>query len=93
MASLDGTIKFTTAEYRPCLVCGRKALFHRWEDKAEVVGESPLFGGHAAGQIRGVLGIVEDENGCIAEVLPSRIKFLDSTGLFNEKEFPKIEEK
>lgn len=93
MAGIDGTITFATAEYRPCLVNGRKAIFHRWADKAEIVGESPLLGGHAAGQIWGVFGIVENEDGYIAEVYPSRIKFLDSSRLFNEIEFPpKMEE-
>lgn len=31
MAGIDGKITFETSEYRPCLVNGRKALFHKWE--------------------------------------------------------------
>lgn len=30
MAGLDMTMKVKSAEYRPCEVGGRKALFHRW---------------------------------------------------------------
>lgn len=37
MAALDGTITMTSAEYRPCYVNDKKALFHRWIDKEEVV--------------------------------------------------------
>lgn len=77
MASIDGTIKISTSEYRPCIVDGKeKALFHRWED-AEEKGR------------RFTAGIVEYESGRIDEVLPYKIKFLDSTGLFHEIAFPK----
>lgn len=37
MAAMDGTITMTTAEYRPCYVNDKKALFHRWIDKEEVL--------------------------------------------------------
>lgn len=93
MAAIDGTITYTSSEYRPCLVSGKKAIFHRWEDMAEVVGESLLRGGTPGGQLRRVMGIVEDEYGCIAEVYPSRIKFLDSGRLFREIAFPDGEAK
>lgn len=61
---------------RPCFVDGKRALFHRWEDKAEVVGESPLRGGHPGGQIWATLGIVEFEDGTVQEVYPVRIRFV-----------------
>ena len=84
MAELGGTITIKTGEYRPCLVEGKKALFHRWSVKAEVVGESPLRGGHSAGQLMLTVGIVEFEDGTIREYCPHQIKFLDSRGLFSE---------
>lgn len=37
MAALDGTITMTSAEYRPCYVNDKKALFHKWTDKEEVM--------------------------------------------------------
>lgn len=68
-------------EVRPCMVKfknkEKKALFHRWEDKAYPIGESALIGGHTAGQMWGVYGIVEMEDGKIEEVYPSSIRFLD----------------
>lgn len=33
MAGLERTITMKTGEYRPCMVNGHKALFHRWSDK------------------------------------------------------------
>lgn len=74
-----------TWDLRPCVVNGRRALFHRWEDYAEVVGESPLMGGHAAGQLSCCLGLVEYEDGTIAKVHPGSIKFVD--GVFQQYAF------
>lgn len=37
MAGLDGTITIKSGEYRPCVIDGKKALFHRWMDKEELV--------------------------------------------------------
>lgn len=70
---------------RPCEVTveykGGKAVhkgwFHCWEHHSEVVGESPLRGGHSAGQISFVLGIVENEEGQIAWFYPTQIRFTD----------------
>ena len=77
MAGL-GDLTIKTSEYRPCLVKGEKALFHRWSDESNVVGESPIHGGHAAGTVRFTLGIVEMEDGQVKQVVPSSIKFLDN---------------
>ena len=79
-----------TAEKRPCVVSvvtryknrkiethTRNALFHRWADKAEIVPPSVLKGGHGGGVVRGVLAIVEYEDGTIGEALPENIRFLD----------------
>lgn len=65
---------------RPCFVDGKRALFHRWTDHAEVVCESPLRGGHPGGQLWITFGIVEFEDGTIQEVYPSRIHFVPHKG-------------
>lgn len=31
------TIEIQNAEYRPCLVDGKKALFHRWAEKQQAI--------------------------------------------------------
>ena len=74
MASLGPKIIIENV-LRPCFVDGKRALFHRWEDKAELVGESLLRGGHRGGQRRAVVGIVEFEDGTVKEVYPSDIQF------------------
>lgn len=75
MASAGITI---TYERRPCIVKGKKALFHRWADKAQLVGESPLRGGHPGGQLWLVVGIIEYEDGCVHEAYPDEIRFIDN---------------
>lgn len=62
---------------RPCLVMGRKYYFHRWYERRWVVAPSPMVGGHTGGLCAMPIGIVEDENGCVHEVRPSDIRFLD----------------
>lgn len=68
---------------RPCMVYQKgekdasKGWFHCWEHYAQTVGESPLRGGHAAGQISFVLGIVELEDGRVMRAHPYDIKFTD----------------
>lgn len=68
-------------EKRPCMIMmsgkEQKALFHSWADRAELVGGSPLMGGHPAGQLRTTVGIVELEDGTVTEVYPNQIRFLD----------------
>ena len=68
-----------------------KALFHCWSHKSELVGESPCYGGHPAGQISETFGIVEYEDGTIREVYPSQIRFLDNA--MSEYAFPKKKKK
>lgn len=78
MASLlDGLISFSNSEYRPCIVNGERAIFHRWHEFCNVVEASPLIGGAPAGQIKYTLGTVEFEDGTIKEVGSSEIKFAD----------------
>lgn len=70
---------------RPCVVNQKKdgqkvqvgGWFYCWEHYAKTVGESPLRGGPAAGQISFVLGIVELEDGRVVSAYPSEIQFTD----------------
>ena len=64
---------------RPCMVDGEKALFHRWEDYATVIGPSPMVGGHPGGQLRETFAIVEMESGQVMEVKPTKVKFEDTS--------------
>ena len=72
MAGFEMTLKL-----RPCLVKGKKHLFHCWDHRAWTVGESALRGGHAGGQCSMVLAVVEDEYGQVHEVYPRDVRFLD----------------
>lgn len=76
-------------DYRPCLVDGRKALFHKWERVREIVLPSLTKGGHDGGTVCGDMAIVEYEDGQIAEVKPERIKFVD--GIIKQYAFPETE--
>lgn len=78
MASLDGPLTITNSEYRPCVVDEKRAMFHCWEQRADVVDASPLRGGHPGGQYWVTLGIVEYEDGSMDEISPRKIRFLDS---------------
>lgn len=49
-------------ERRLCTVNGETGYFHCWEYYATVVDASPLRGGHPAGQISELRGIVEFED-------------------------------
>ena len=74
MAGLDMKI---AVELRPCLVKGRKHLFHCWNQRAWVVDASPLRGGHPGGQCSLMMAVVEDENGQVHEVYPRDVRFVD----------------
>lgn len=55
----------------------KKALFHQWMNKSEIYPPSAMVGGHPGGIVSGTLGIVEFEDGKIAEVNPTDITFID----------------
>lgn len=63
-----------------------KALFHCWNYRSELVGESPCYGGHPAGQISATFALVEYEDGTIHEVEPTQIRFADNA--MSEYVFP-----
>jgi hypothetical protein len=67
-----------TIDLRLCKVNNKKALFHRWSDKTRIVEPSPMIGGHPGGVLKYTVGIIEYENGEIAECLPNEIQFLDN---------------
>lgn len=75
---MAGLVVTTKAELRPCIADGRKALFHRWCDRCEVVAPSLMKGGHSGGEVRWVAAIVEYEDGTCGTVQPSDIRFLDN---------------
>lgn len=60
-----GDIKIVNSEYRPCIVYKKKALFHTWVHTKNLLGQEFE------------VGIVEYENGQVAEVTPNNIKFCD----------------
>jgi len=64
---------------RPCKVKGKdkeeKGWFHGWEHWSNVVGESAMIGGHSAGQISQVFGLVEFEDGTVKRIQPYDIVF------------------
>lgn len=64
-------------ELRPCIVNGQKALFHGWEQKADVIPPSLMRSGHSGGEIRLALGIIEREDGTIHKAYPEEIRFID----------------
>lgn len=74
MASLDGTLTITKSEYRPCVVDRKRAMFHRWESLVE----------HG---IKQTAAIIEYEDGAVDEVLPYKIRFLDSAWKFKNCEY------
>ena len=67
---------------RPCVVkineVEKRALFHRWSDQSDVIAPSLLKGGHSGGTVRYTVAIVEYEDGRVAEVSPTLIRFLDN---------------
>ena len=93
-------MKFTVENIlRPCFVDGKKALFHRWADKENLIIQSKAIQNPRAGRLdlnyynafddshnlyklKNIVAIVEYEDGTVAEVEPSKIKF--ATGIFNE---------
>ncbi|MCI9110601.1 hypothetical protein [uncultured Clostridium sp.] len=65
-------------ELRPCKANGKKALFHTWSNKSQIVQPSMLRGGENGGVLKYTVGIVEFENGKVGECLLNEIQFLDN---------------
>lgn len=77
------TKTISTADYRPCVIDGVKALFHRWEEVSEIVYPSLMKGGHPGGEMKGTLAIVEMEDGSVRRVAPDAVRFTDNAKLFD----------
>lgn len=71
--------------YRVCEVNGEEGTFHCWEQYSTVIEASLLVGGHPAGQIAQVFGIVEFKDGTIRRVQPYQIKFIPDELLLKRK--------
>lgn len=67
-----------SVKLRPCLVKGRKHLFHCWDQRAWVVEPGIAVGSAPGGQCSLMMAVVEDENGQVHEVYPREVRFLDS---------------
>lgn len=85
-------------ELRPCIVHGKKALFHKWTEKEELFLKSGRFIAHSeareakayfeyfgiipngfeATKQKAIYALVEYEDGQIAEVKPSDVRFIDN---------------
>lgn len=72
---------------RPCYVGNKKALFHKWVQRRDILPPSVARGGHVGGAIEYTLALVEFENGQAYEVQPKDIRFADSKQLFNQIAF------
>lgn len=77
---------------RPCIVEGRRAIWHRWSDSARPKPPRPMAGEEDAPyfQVWNVHAIVEFEDGTVARVWPSAIQFVDG-GAFDSFEWPEEE--
>lgn len=71
-------ITISNSEYRPCYVDGKKALFHKWNEIAEVQAPGFAIGSSPGGQLKATFGLIEFEDGTVREVYPNKIKFADN---------------
>lgn len=62
---------------RPCEVKDKKAYFHRWVDKSEIITPSMMVGGHEGGVLRATFAIIEFEDGRVEECYPHEVVFKD----------------
>lgn len=84
-------IWISTADYRPCIVDGMKATFHRWADKSWIVPPSPMVGGHQGGVVHGTYAIIELKDGTVREVEPEKVCFLTDAELYQRHCLGKFE--
>lgn len=89
MANLNRTITISKNEYRPCIVNGKKALFHMWENFSKPVAAELHIGGAPAGVLSFTLAIVEFEDGTVCRVDSDEVRFTDNK--FNEYIFQEKE--
>ena len=70
---MSGNIKRVTVQEAE----EHKGYFHKWSDRFWTIGESPMVGGYAAGQMSQTVAIVEYEDGTVHEHYPLEIRFTD----------------
>lgn len=70
---------FDFMKSRKCTYEGEKYTFLDFYTKFDVIAESPMIGGHCAGQISWHMAVIEDENGNISHVPSYEIKFIKRT--------------
>lgn len=83
---------------RPCFVDGKKALFHLWgnepckiENKIQHFYDNKVLNEHVETyNTTRLIGIVEYDDGTVAEVEPSKVKFV--AGIFNDYSFDEQEQ-
>lgn len=68
-----------TADLRPCIVNGRRALFHRWADSARPITPRGMEETEYSDryQLHSVHAIVEYADGTVSRVWPYDIRFID----------------
>jgi hypothetical protein len=80
------SIKANKLGLRPCNVnyeikgekISRKAYFHQWCSRSDILTPSPMVGGRPGGVLMYVTGLVEYEDGSVAECSPKSIIFTDA---------------
>lgn len=74
---------------RPCIVEGRRAIWHRWSDSARPKPPRAMAEEENAQyfQVWNVHAIIEFEDGTVARVWPSAVQFVDG-GAFDSFEWP-----
>lgn len=86
LANMQMKMTIETAEYRPCYVNGKKALFHRWTNVPMLSPSKVLvYGNTKDAEDVVAMAIVEFEDGTIDRVFPEQVRFVP--GLMNEYNF------
>lgn len=74
---------------RPCLVRGKKALFHQWIESKYFIEPSSLIGEIIGGQICINYAVVEYADGSLSVCKPENIVFLED--VFSEYSFYEVD--
>lgn len=62
---------------RKCIVKDKEAYFHRWIEQMDIIEPSSMIGGHAGGQVKRTLCLIEYiENGTVHKCYPEEVIFI-----------------
>lgn len=87
MASVEMMMKVIgEMEKRPCIVDGKEALFHCWQERTRIVPPSPMVGGHGGGVLKWTVGIFEDRSGRVFELNQENHEIIFIDNLMNDEE-------